>query len=433
MDKKRWISLILLLAVTAAFGCSMVFLKVFQKPVEPDTDAPQATETATDAPRATETATDAPAPQSPLDGAALLQATAAALGTGHALRVDLEAQITANQGAITQNSSIAGSIELGENNLGTLHLKDEHLSFSIHNDAQNCVTFLSEKNQYIKTPAMKTRSELLSRGFPGIMEVPLHWLTSLLAGAVPDHDALTVSEASCDGVPCRALQADSPEYELTLSLSQATPPTPLSMEVVLKPEAMKKHRAPANLSVKMTLTFHDWQLAFEPPQDYFTFVPPAGAVEATQDTAAAGNAPREGDTAPLFTLPSLNGESVDLQNYVGGHVLILDFWATWCGPCRRVLPVLAKLSQEFAERNVLLFTINQRETPEKIQGFLEQQGLDVKVLLDSAGVASRLYHVTGIPRIVIIGKDGTIKKIYAGFSETLEASIAAVLEEMTAS
>jgi len=79
-----------------------------------------------------------------------------------------------------------------------------------------------------------------------------------------------------------------------------------------------------------------------------------------------------------------------------------------------------EVAQMFADRGVILFTVNQREAPGKITGFLESQKLSVPVLLDSAGEAGMLYQVTGIPKVVIIGKDGLIKEIYGGMAPNMK-------------
>lgn len=128
-----------------------------------------------------------------------------------------------------------------------------------------------------------------------------------------------------------------------------------------------------------------------------------------------GDHPLREQPAPLFTANLLGGESVSLADHRGSEVVMLDFWASWCGPCRVALPYVAELAAEFADRPVKVYAVNVGEDPETVARFVEQEGLDLTVVLDTMGEVAGLYDVTGIPQMVIIGKDGVVADAHTGF------------------
>jgi thiol-disulfide isomerase/thioredoxin len=122
-----------------------------------------------------------------------------------------------------------------------------------------------------------------------------------------------------------------------------------------------------------------------------------------------------GKPAPAFTLKDLEGKSVELGQ-LKGSVVVLDFWATWCGPCVQSLPHIAELSREQGPKGLKVFAVNQQEGEAEVKQFLsahsELNGLTV--LLDSDGAVGAKYLANAIPETVVIGKDGVIKKVFVG-------------------
>jgi thiol-disulfide isomerase/thioredoxin len=120
--------------------------------------------------------------------------------------------------------------------------------------------------------------------------------------------------------------------------------------------------------------------------------------------------------APDFTLPGLDGDTVSLSGHRGRDVVVLDFWATWCGPCVRLFPQLVALEQEFRGKPVVFYSVNLAEPPDKVRRFLGERGFDLHVLLETAGATARAYEVSGIPRTIVIGKDGLVKGVRVGYA-----------------
>ncbi|HQL94771.1 MAG TPA: TlpA disulfide reductase family protein [Candidatus Hydrogenedentes bacterium] len=124
--------------------------------------------------------------------------------------------------------------------------------------------------------------------------------------------------------------------------------------------------------------------------------------------------PLSGQEAPPFTLPTLDGTSVSLQDHLGKDVVLLDFWATWCPPCRALIPDIAEIAAEYGPKGVAVYAVNLGEPPQRVKNFLESEGLSLPVLLDTENTVGALYQVSGIPRVLIIGKDGVVRHDQAG-------------------
>ncbi len=139
--------------------------------------------------------------------------------------------------------------------------------------------------------------------------------------------------------------------------------------------------------------------------------------------------PMVGQAAPAFALERLDGGAPeDLATLIGDKVVVLDFWATWCPPCRRALPQVASLAKDFAERDVAVFAVNLMEPSEKVRAYLEAEGVDVPVLLDRQGVAAQLYQVNTIPQTVVIDKEGLVCDVHVGVSMGYARSLAKAIE-----
>lgn len=136
-----------------------------------------------------------------------------------------------------------------------------------------------------------------------------------------------------------------------------------------------------------------------------------------------------GTEAPGFELATTGGGEMSLEDALADNkVVVLDFWATWCPPCREGLPVLDEVAEKYAEQGVTIYAVNVQETEDVAAQFMEQQELSLPVALDIDGSVSEAYGVTGIPQTVVIDADGTIRAVHVGFSPTLADDISAEIE-----
>jgi thiol-disulfide isomerase/thioredoxin len=119
-----------------------------------------------------------------------------------------------------------------------------------------------------------------------------------------------------------------------------------------------------------------------------------------------------GDTPPPL------GRSVNLRDY-RGKIVIISFWASWCPPCRKEMSMLARLQAAATRDKLVIFAVNWQEDPEvfwKIQRAL--RGVDLTLVSDSSGNIGSKYDVDSIPHMVIVGRDGRIAAIHAGYRES---------------
>lgn len=156
----------------------------------------------------------------------------------------------------------------------------------------------------------------------------------------------------------------------------------------------------------------------------------AGFVAAMQFGAFDRPHPLLGKSAPEFTLKTLNEETVTLANHLGKEVVVLDFFATWCPPCRASLPHFAALSTELEGKPVAVYAVNVGESAAVVEDYFKQNGLQINVLMDETGAAAEGYGVSGIPQQVVIGKDGLIQYVNSGFGLGDETALRGAVETL---
>ena len=141
--------------------------------------------------------------------------------------------------------------------------------------------------------------------------------------------------------------------------------------------------------------------------------------------------PLLGKEAPLFELKGLDGQTVvNLADHLGKDVVVLDFWATWCPPCVRALPIIDQVTAQFKDKGVVFYALDQEEDADTVANFLANRGIQPPVLLDSESAAANSYGVRGLPTSVIIGKDGTVQVFHVGLSPNLGEKLAAEIEAL---
>jgi thiol-disulfide isomerase/thioredoxin len=134
---------------------------------------------------------------------------------------------------------------------------------------------------------------------------------------------------------------------------------------------------------------------------------------------ALGNRLRHsvGDAVPDFSLPIvLGGEKDSRQSLqsLRGKTVLMDFWASWCGPCRQTLPAVEQLAKGSAKRNLVVLGINQGETPEAILQFYSGHEPGYSILSDLDGAVSNELGVNGLPTLIVIDKQGKLRGSISG-------------------
>jgi thiol-disulfide isomerase/thioredoxin len=172
------------------------------------------------------------------------------------------------------------------------------------------------------------------------------------------------------------------------------------------------------------LAYNRWKLhyAVEPK-----FVQAGGS---ESDAAAGLQSPLCGQPAFNFKLDLLDGSAFRLADHKGQFV-VLDFWATWCGPCMQTMPLVDEVVRGFAGQKVELIAVNLEEQPDQIKATLERHKLKIAVALDRDGVVAAKYGVTAIPQTVIVDRDGKIVRLFVGGGPKTAELLKKALQELT--
>ena len=141
-----------------------------------------------------------------------------------------------------------------------------------------------------------------------------------------------------------------------------------------------------------------------------------------------------GEKAPAFELPTLPEGATPLRLAdFKGKVVYVDFWASWCGPCRISFPVLESLRTEFNEQGFEVVAINVDEFEEDALGFLEDLPVSYPVVADPEGNTPQLYGILGMPTGFLVDRDGVVRRVHQGFrksdSKKIRAEILELLEQ----
>ena len=162
-------------------------------------------------------------------------------------------------------------------------------------------------------------------------------------------------------------------------------------------------------------------LAFQPPE----------AAQEVEPTQPAGGPSRAGAPAPELSLPDLEGKAVSLEG-LRGKVILVDFWATWCGPCVMAMPHLKALAETHGAEGMVVLAVNLREDEAAVKQFVDEHGLAaeaVMVVRDAEGSTAERWGVQAIPFSVVVGRDGVVREVIVGLQpEKLAAAVEAALE-----
>lgn len=154
-------------------------------------------------------------------------------------------------------------------------------------------------------------------------------------------------------------------------------------------------------------------------------VPPA----ATTDGAPPPS-PRQGFSAPDFTLDLLGGEQITLSS-LRGQVVIVNLWASWCPPCRAEMPAIENVYRTYKDRGLVVLAVNTtyQDSEAEAAAFVQQFGLTFPVPLDRTGSVSARYQLRGLPSTYFVDRQGIIRSVVIG-GPMSEATIQSMVEDL---
>lgn len=133
--------------------------------------------------------------------------------------------------------------------------------------------------------------------------------------------------------------------------------------------------------------------------------------------------------APDFTLKSRTGENIRLSDF-RGQVVLLNFWASWCGPCRQEMPILGDIHKKYEPLGFSVLGINVDLKSEKAIAYLKDTPVDFPVLYDPESKVSELYSVSAMPSSAIIDRDGNVRYVHAGYKSGDEEIYSKKIKEL---
>ena len=146
--------------------------------------------------------------------------------------------------------------------------------------------------------------------------------------------------------------------------------------------------------------------------------------------AFAASASEPGTQAPGFTARTFDGKEVSLADF-RGKIVFVDFWASWCGPCRESLPLYDKLAADFGTNDFAVIAVNLDETASDARKFIAQHPVRYTIVQNPQGDIPKAFGVSGMPSSYLIDRDGTIRQRHIGFDkkdvEMLRAEVTKLL------
>lgn len=161
------------------------------------------------------------------------------------------------------------------------------------------------------------------------------------------------------------------------------------------------------------------------------FAAVAFAAAASTAAAEADIKPWKGKATPRLAGTKLDGNTVDLKD-LRGRVVVVNFWATWCDPCKEEMPSLERLKAKLAGRPFEVLAVNYGEFPAKITSYLEKERITLPVMLDTQKTAAKAWKVGGLPMTFVVDARGRVRYWVFGERDWSEGGSLALVEKMLA-
>lgn len=380
----------------------------------------------------------------------LIQAWGTHLASLQGFGVTIKSTMEARQGELAQTREVTTKLTAERPNKLSLNLKTGQDSADLICDGKMLTVSLTTAKKYFVDETEERISSwskifenqiagaIASQGNAGAVmaalfaEDPAAKLSSAIESATYG------GEVMLDDTKCHLIKVVGKEGDWQLWIDAGDKPlirqfVPDMNQAIAKLSAAQGKQAPPGLRITSTANFNDWQDNPTAGPDTFAFTAPQGSVKIDNPADQVEPPhPLLGKMAPAINLDLLGGGKLDLASLKNKNVVILDFWATWCGPCKRAMPIIEQVADEYKKKGVLLYAVNLEESAEDVQKFVDQSGITATIALDAAGTAARDYQAQAIPQTVLVGKDGTVQVVHVGLLPDLENQLRKELDALLA-
>lgn len=358
-----------------------------------------------------------------------------------AIRTKATATLTVKGPGVDQQLEVVSKVAVQRPNLFAIDLSSGDVRIVVSSNGKQMLSYVSELQKYSVEEAPESLDGVLQSpllGSPAV-HATAQWLGALAAAS--PYDALLedasevkyVGEEEIAGVKCHRVRLVGEAEQTDLWIEGGDQPR----LVQVQPDLAAQLRArggtlPDGFEFALRVAFQDWQTDDQLAAASFAIEPPPGAekVDSIFESSADGPHPLLGKEAPAFELALLAGGKVRLADHKDKEIVILDFWATWCGPCVRALPTIAEVAGEYKGKGVVFYAVNLAEEPAMVKEFLEQIELDIPVAMDLEGAVGTLYRADAIPQTVIVGKGGLVEAVHVGLVPDLKKQLSGELETL---
>lgn len=373
-----------------------------------------------------EQATSIQGADSPEDMQKLLAETARSYREAKSFRIEREEVATTESELMTLSSKYFSDVIAAPENRYRIVRKGAQ-TWDIHeSDGKTEWIWYPWRKEYVEHPVERSsESEGLNPAESGIIT----WLEQidkkLASGRVQPPQTIDTGHGR---VNCMVIIGPPPHQQHDPTMQQQTTYwIDRDRKILVKEQFVMRSTVPEHKFDNEGTTIYTTELNASFADSLFKFVPPLGAKRV--EKIEFGPVELVGKTAPPLRLKTLDGKEFDLGSLRGKPVLV-DFWATWCAPCRESMPHLAKLYDEFKEKGLALVSVSKDDYPADAARFVAKYKYSWLNVADPEGESDGDWGESAIPRLVLIGKDSTVLFESLGFDDVQEAKIRAALHKM---
>ncbi len=430
---------------TTHMRTALMFFVVLSLSCSPKTEVSQGSDAASESDAVT--SKNAPPeqtePEAQPDVEAIVQKVADFYQQADSFTAEIEQDMQMKMNGQEQSVSLTRAVAVQRPNNLALYSTGEMPMLDIYQNDESMVMYFSALKKYSQEEPLETFDELHANPMlsgPTLMSSMIFSLISedpydALMDGVNETSYLGLEELDGESVHHLRFSQDQFDWEALITADG----DPLLLRVMVDmSKSLAQFAQGENVDSQMTMTetFREWTFNQPVDEEVFAFTPPTDSekVDNIFGDMMPGeeSSPLLGKSAPPVELDLLDGSSFRLEDHTDKDIVMLDFWATWCGPCVQEMPLLVEIAQEYAGKGVVFYAVNQGEEPKAIKEFLESEQLNMTVALDVEGATGNAYQVEGIPTLALIDKAGVVQAVHVGYDPGIKKTLRRELDDLLA-